>query len=165
MLMAQAATLLSPVAKSKCRWRGALATDKMTSLVAATLGPSGGVAAGRMISEGLGLALPCPSAKRSRLLPEVFDDCSYVGRRLYLRERAVIREVNETVFANISRRREVLVVVSHVKKVEYSILSTDLASSALRRLHSVISDVRPPSGTLFGETVESCHWRFFVDFR
>ena len=44
-------------------------------------------------------ALPCASAKRSRLLLEVFDDGSSVSRRLSLRERAIIREVNETVFA------------------------------------------------------------------
>ena len=31
--------------------------------------------------------------------PEVFDDCSSVSRRLSLRERTVIREVNETVCA------------------------------------------------------------------
>ena len=56
----------------------------MTSLLAATPGPSGGVAAGRMDSGGLGVALPSASAGRSRLLPEVFHDCSYVGRRLSL---------------------------------------------------------------------------------
>ena len=49
-------------------------------------------------------------------------------------------------------------------------LSTDLASSALRRLHSVISDFRPPGVTESGEAVlrktarESDHWRLFVDF-
>ena len=47
--------------------------------LAATLGPSGGVEAG---SGGLRLALLGASAKRSRLLPEVFDDCSSVSRRL-----------------------------------------------------------------------------------
>ena len=47
----------------------------MTSLLAATRGPSGGVAAGLMYSGGLGVALPCASAKRSRLPPEMFDDC------------------------------------------------------------------------------------------
>ena len=35
---------------------------------------------------GLGVALPCASAKRSRLLPDFFDDCSYVGRRLSPRD-------------------------------------------------------------------------------
>ena len=60
------------------------AAGKMTSLLAATPAPSGGVAAGRMDSGGLGVALPRASAGRSRLLPEVFHDCSYVGRRLSL---------------------------------------------------------------------------------
>ena len=43
-------------------------------------------------------ALCVASAKRSRVLVEVFDDCSSVSRRLSLLERA-IREVHETVFA------------------------------------------------------------------
>ena len=64
----------------------------MTSLLAATLAPSGGVVAGLMVSGGLGVALPCAS--------EVFDDCSSVGRRLSLRERAIMREVNETAFCS-----------------------------------------------------------------
>ena len=37
------------------------------------------------------------------------------------------------------------------EKVGYSILSTDLASPAPHRLHSVISDFKPPSGTESGE--------------
>ena len=41
----------------------------MTSLLTATLGSSGGVAAGLMDSGGLGVALPCASAKRFLLLP------------------------------------------------------------------------------------------------
>ena len=48
----------------------------MTSLQAATLGHSGGVVAGLSVSGGPGVALPCASAKRFRLLPEVFDDRS-----------------------------------------------------------------------------------------
>ena len=48
------------------------AIGEMTSLLAATLGDSDGVAAGRMESEGLGVALPCASAKRSRLFLEEF---------------------------------------------------------------------------------------------
>ena len=40
--------------------------------LAATLGPSGGVAAGPMNSGGLGVALLCASAKRFLLVPEVF---------------------------------------------------------------------------------------------
>ena len=46
-------------------------------------------AAGRMES---GVALPCASAKRTRLLPEVFDDCSYVGCGLSPLDRAIMRE-------------------------------------------------------------------------
>ena len=68
----------------------------MTSLLA--LGTSGGVAAGLTESGSAFVALPCGSARRSRLFPAVFDDCSCIGRRLSLRERAIIR-VNETVFA------------------------------------------------------------------
>ena len=71
----------------------------MTSLMAATPGPSGGVAAGRMDSGGLGVALPRASAERFRLLPEVFHDCSYVGRRLSPRDGTTIRKMNESVFA------------------------------------------------------------------
>ena len=45
------------------------------------------------------MALPCASARRSRLLPAVFDDCSCVGRMLTSRVRAIIRKLNETAFA------------------------------------------------------------------
>ena len=73
-----------PWKRKEGRWREASRhRQKMTSLLAATLGPSGGVAAGLVGSGGLGVALPCASAKRSRLLPEVFDDCSCVGRRSF----------------------------------------------------------------------------------
>ena len=54
-------------------------------------GPSG-VGAGLLVSGGLG------TAKRSRLLPEVFDGCSHVGRRLSPCGRAIVREMNESVF-------------------------------------------------------------------
>ena len=58
------------------------------------------VAAGLMESGGAGVALPCASARRSRLHPEVFDDCFCVGRRLSSPSvRAIIRELNDTVFA------------------------------------------------------------------
>ena len=40
------------------------ATGKMKSLLAAALGPSGGVAAGLSVSGGLGVVRPCGSAKR-----------------------------------------------------------------------------------------------------
>ena len=71
----------------------------LTSLQVATLGPSGGVVAGLFVSGGLDVMLPCASAKRSRLLPEVFDDCSSVSRRRSLRDGAIIREVSETAIA------------------------------------------------------------------
>ena len=44
-----------------------------------------------------------------------------------------------------------MVFPSHAKKWEFSILSTDLASPALHRLHHVISDFRPPSVSESGE--------------
>ena len=54
-------------------------------------GPSGGVVAGLSVSGGLGVALPSASAKRSRLLSELLDDRSCVGRRLSPRDMAIIR--------------------------------------------------------------------------
>ena len=57
---------------------GRPATGAMTSPLASTLGPSGGVAEGLVHSGGLGVTLPCASAKHSRLFPEVSDDCSSV---------------------------------------------------------------------------------------
>ena len=104
MLLLQAATVLSLMAKSRLQrlvldvvkltraaveavekeggWQGRPVTGKMTSLLPARLGPSGGIAAGLVGSGGLGVVLPCVSAEHSRLLLEVFDDCSCVGRRL-----------------------------------------------------------------------------------
>ena len=77
-------------------------------LLAATLGPSGGVAAGRMDLGGLGVALPCASAKRSRILPEVDNDCSYVGCRLSPRDKAIIREFRFCLVARtVSLRRRI----------------------------------------------------------
>ena len=75
------------------------AAGKMTSPLAATLGSSGGVAAGLKVSGGLGAALPCASGKRSRLLPEVFNDCSCGSQALSSRGKATIREMNESAFA------------------------------------------------------------------
>ena len=46
------------------------------------------------------MTLPCASAERSRLLPEVFDDCSYDGHRLSPRDKAIIRKMNESVFVS-----------------------------------------------------------------
>ena len=65
------------------------------------------------------MALPCSSAKRSRLFPEAFDDCSLVGRKLSPRDGAIITELNESAFAlNFLETGEVLVILSHVKKWE-----------------------------------------------
>ena len=50
-------------------------------------------------SFALRVALPCAPVKRSRLLPEVLDDCSALSRRLSSREKAIIREMTETVLA------------------------------------------------------------------
>ena len=91
---------------------------------------------------GLGVALPCACAKRSRLPPEVFGDCSYFGCRLSLRDGAIIRELNETAFALNFPKTGGIGRSESCEKVEYSILSPDLASPALRCLHSVISDIR-----------------------
>ena len=145
MQVVQAATVLSLVAKSRrrerkvldvamliraavevwerkeSRWRERPATSKMMSLLAATLGPSSGVAAGRTDSGGLLMA--------ARMLVA----CSP-------RDGATIRELNETAVDMNSSRLAVLVVLSHVKKVEYSMLFTDLSSPAFHRLHSVTSD-------------------------
>ena len=63
------------------------------------LGSCSGVVPGSMESGGLGVALPCACAKRSRLFLEVFDDCSSVRRRPSARETAIIRVVKETAFA------------------------------------------------------------------
>ena len=103
------------------------------------------------VSRFLGGALPCASAKRSRLLPEVFDDCSSVTRRVSPRERAIIMELNETVFAQNFLETGGTVGPESFVKVDYSILFTKMASPALHRLHSVICDFRPPSATGSGE--------------
>ena len=93
----------------------------------------------------------CASAKHSRLLPDVFDDCSYVGHRRSPRDRAIIRELNETVFAiNFLETGGLGLSVSR-ERLEYSTLFTALASSSLHRLYSLISDFRPPSGAESGE--------------
>ena len=107
----------------------------MTSRMAATLSPSGGVAAGHM--DSLGVALPCASAKRSRLLLEVFDDCSLF----------VLEQSSDLVcFEFLGDWR-----LSHVNKWVYFILSTGFASPALHRFHSLIPAIRPPNGTESGE--------------
>ena len=52
-----------------------------------------------MVSGGLGKVQPCSSANRSRLLPEVSDDCAHVGLKLSPRYGAIIKEMNENVCA------------------------------------------------------------------
>ena len=118
------------------------AAGNMTSLVAAALGTSGHLTAGLLHSGGLGVALPCASAKRSRLLLENVDDCTCGGRRLSLRDWKIIREVNESVFAWNFLETGGIGHSESCGKVVYSILSSDWASPALRRFHSVISDFR-----------------------
>ena len=81
----------------------------------------------------------------------MFNDCSFVGRTLSPRDRDIIREMNDTVFLSISWGLVVLVILSEVQKVEYSILFTDLAPPALHRLHTVIPDFRPQSVPESGE--------------
>ena len=118
--------------------------------VAATLGPSTGFAAGLTDCGGPRVALPSASATRSRLFPEVFVDCSYVGRRPTPRHRAITRAMKESAFALNFLETGGIGLSESCEKVACSILSTDLASPALPRLHSVISDFRPPSITESG---------------
>ena len=82
VLMAHAATVLSPETLSRLQHL-VLDFAKLTwaTATAATPRPSGGVAAGLVGSGGFGVALPCASAKHSRVLLEVVDDCSSISRR------------------------------------------------------------------------------------
>ena len=110
----------------------------MTSPLAATPGTPGGV------------AVCLPNVLGSFLIFFV-DDFSCVRRRLSPRYRAIIMELNESVFALNFLETGGLGLSEPCEKVEYSTLSTDLASPALHRLHSVISDFRPLSVTESGE--------------
>ena len=127
------------------------AASKLTFLLAATLGYFGGVAACLIDSGGLGVALPCASTRRSRILANLFDGCSCVGRRLSPREMARIIEMNESVFSLSFLETGGIGLSESREKVVCSILSTDLASPTLRLLHIVISDFRPPSVAESGE--------------
>ena len=71
------------------------------------------------------MALPCASAKRSRLLPEVYDDCSSVACKLSRR---------------ISWRPAALVDPSHVKK-----WSTPSCAKDLHHLHFTVSTLLSPT--------------------
>ena len=70
---------------------------------------------------------------KANILREVFDDCSYVGHRLSLRDWASIREVNETVFAENFLETGSTGCLESCEKVAYSIWSTDPATPALHR--------------------------------
>ena len=89
------------------------------------------------------MALPCASTRRSRILPELFDDRSCVCRRLSPRYMAIIRKMNESDFSLSFLETGGVGLSESRAKVECYIMSTDLASPALRRLHLVISDLRP----------------------
>ena len=139
------------ISRTRCwcegRWREALTIGKMTSLQAATLVPC------RFLEV---LVWRCRARLPKVLVSflNVFDDCSSVRRGLSPREKAIFREVIETVFSlNFLETGCTLDSESCAKKVGYSILSTDLASPALRRLHFEISDFRPTSVTESGEAV------------
>ena len=143
-----------------------LATGEMMSQLAATLGPSSSVEALPCADSGeFGVALPCASAKRLRVLPEVFDDCSSASRRLSLLRTAIIREVNETVFAlNFLETGGIVGSESHVKKLftPYCRLTcTSSSPSCDFRLQATKCHWRGGSS----ETArESCHRRLFDDF-
>ena len=70
------------------------------------------------------MALPCVSAKRSRLFLEVFDDCSYVRCKLSPRGWAIVRELNDQVLLLISWRRAEKVILSHAKRWVHHIVHT-----------------------------------------
>ena len=168
MLMAQAATVLSPSAKSrlqrlvleliKLTWAMAEAVEKERRPVAEASRHTGKMTsscrnAGSLLRRCGGshvlvcrcrarLPLPRASAKRSLLPPKVLDDCSYVGRKLSPHDRAIIREVNESVFALNFLDTGCRGLSESCEKVGYSILSTDLASPA---------PSKPPSVTDSGE--------------
>ena len=76
------------------------------------------------ILEGLGVTLPCASVKSSRLLPEVLDDCLPANRKLCPRERAIMRDLRETVLARQILETGGIGCSESCEKVGYSILST-----------------------------------------
>ena len=110
---------------------------------------------------------------RSRArLPDVLSsflrflhNCSCVGRKLSSRVRALIRELNETVFALNFLETGGIGRSESCEKVEFSILCTNLVSPTFRRLQSGISDFRPPSWTESGEVaLRKLLRRLCVDF-
>ena len=116
---------------------------KMTSLKAATLVPSHGVAAGLADSGGLGVA-------RLVSLPK----CLMTARKLVAGSLLVIGPSSgkrTRPFLLLNLETGGIGCSDSCEKVSYSTLSTDLASPALLRLLSVISHFRPPSVNEFGE--------------
>ena len=87
------------------------------------------------------------SAKRSRLFPEVFDDCSHVGRRLSPRDMAIIREMYEREFALNLLEAGGIGLSESCEKVPYSILSTDVPWSPTSDHQVLVSRARQ----LFGD--------------
>ena len=120
-------------------------------MLAATLGSSGAVAAVSWFQQVLVWRCHArlPNVLGSFL--KFFDDWSHVGRRLSPRGRTSIRKMNESVFDLNLVWTGGIGLSESCEKVVYSILSTDLASPALRRLHFIFSDFRPPSVTESGE--------------
>ena len=74
--------------------------------------------------------------------------CSLVGRMLSPRDKAIIREMNESAFAFDFLETGG---IGHPGSCDKVVNSTDLASPGLHRAHSVIFDFRPPSVTESGE--------------
>ena len=83
-------------------------------------GSSGGVAVGRMDSGGLGVVCKSSSFLKCLMTARMLDARSP-------RERAIIREVNETVFALNLLEMGGIGCPESCEKVGHSILSTDLA--------------------------------------
>ena len=100
-----------------------------------------------METGGTAVALSRAAARRSRLLPEVFDDCSCVGRKRPSQVRAIIRELNETILAAIFLKSGGVACAGPCPKVANSILRVDPGSTTLHRLHFVFSSNQPPSLT------------------
>ena len=142
----------------------------MMSLLAATLGPISGAATGLVDSGGLGVALPCASVKRSRLLPGVFGECSFTGFKLSPLDREILGEANETAFAiNVMETGGIGSFESCDK------VGTPSCPQDWQSLYFVVStllflDIRPPSVDESGEAAlrrllaRRGHWRLSVDF-
>ena len=100
-----------------------------------------------MNSGGLGVALP----RRSRPLPEVYDDCSFVSRRLSSRDKAIIRELNETALALNILETGGIGCSESCEKWNTPSCPQNLLHLHFTRLYSVIFYFRPPSVTKSGK--------------